>query len=121
MDGVQSCSSFDQDGVWTAVGRSHAWHEEKAGGRRKFTGLLILLKLDCLFRRTTANGFRGADTVKCLTLEVVQNILRCVVLRAPARVSLISNVDMHVDHCGHDRFSGEIHSSDSRRQGHWAF
>ena len=120
VDGVQRRSPFAQHGVGTAASRRHAGHEEEARRRRKLAGLLVLLKLERGVGRAAADRLRRAHAVERCALQMVQNVLRRVVGGAPARVALVADVHVDVDHRRHDALAGQIHACRTARRRHRA-
>jgi hypothetical protein len=107
---VQRGRGDAQHGVGTAARRREAGHEDIPRGRRELPCLLILLNPQRLIGGAAADRLRGADAVECLALQMVEHVLRRVIRRAPARVALVADVHVHVDHRGHDGLPRQIHA-----------
>jgi hypothetical protein len=95
-------------------------HEEETRCWRKLAGLLIALELQRRLGRTGADRLRDRGAVKRFPLQVIEHVLGGVVLGAPRRVSLVADVDVHVDHGGHDRLAGQLDMCGAGRRRHGA-
>jgi hypothetical protein len=79
---------------------------------------LIALKLNRRIGWTAADRLRGNHAVEGFALKMIEDVLRRVVLRAPARVSLVPDVNVHVDHARHHGLAREIHTGRSGGRRH---
>src|SRR5205814_1807335 len=101
--------ALHQDDVRAAIRGRHSRHEEEAGRRWKLPCRLIALELDRSIRWTAADGLRHAHSIESFPLQVIQHILRRVVLGSPTRIAFIPDMDVHIDQCRYHRLAGEIH------------
>src|SRR5207249_286627 len=93
----------------TAIRRSVTGGKEEARSRRELTALLVALKLERCFKWAAANRLSGSGAVKRLPLQVVEHILRRIILCAPTGVFLVADVNVYVHHCGHHGLASQIH------------
>ena len=110
---VQLVGGFAQDVIGPTVGRRHARHEQIAGSGKELASGLVALELERHPGGAAADGGRGRDAVEGLPPEVIEQVVRGVVVRAPRGVGLVPHVCVHVDHRGHDRLAGGVHADDA--------
>jgi hypothetical protein len=76
------------------------------------------LKLNRWIGRTAPYRLRRHHAVERFTLQMIEHVLRRVVLGAPGRVALVPDVDVSVDHAGHDGLAGKVDLGRAGRRTH---